>query len=80
MHLNLLGLPWILLFVAACAHGLVVSRLAAHRKDGQPGVPYFFFWQTWDCRNYTDDGKRLYKWLPITAIVFVIAGVLTIAR
>lgn len=79
MHMSFADLPWILLLVSACAHGLVILRLAAYRRDRRAaGIPYFFIWQTWDIRNYTDEGKHLFKWLPITAIAFITSGVLFI--
>jgi len=77
MPLTNLTWPWILLGVSCGAHASVILLLAAHRRDWrEAGKPYFFIWQTWDIRNYTKAGRRLYKWLPITAVAVVICAVL----
>jgi hypothetical protein len=77
MPLTNLSLPWILLGVSGGAHALVILLLAAHRRDWRDaGKAYFFVWQTWDIRTYTEAGRRLYKWLPITAAAVVVSAVL----
>lgn len=77
MPITNFGYPWILFFVACGAHALVILLLAARRRDWKEGgKPYFFIWQTWDIRNYTEAGRRFYKWLPITAVAVAASVVL----
>ena len=65
--------------VAAFAHGAVALALAGHRREWRErGQLFFWSWQTWDASNYTEEGKRLCRWLPITFGVVVASALLAL--
>jgi hypothetical protein len=65
--------------VAAFAHGAVALVLSGHRREWRErGKLFFWDWQTWDASNYSEEGKRLYIWLPITFAVLVASALLAV--
>jgi hypothetical protein len=61
---------------------ILLVRLREHRTDLRPGEHFGQgrspFWQlnVFNAANYTDEGRRLLRWLPVLQVVWLVSLIL----